>query len=303
MAPIAPHAVPAWNDVPSGRLSVLFRPVAAPLQGLVTAYNVYGLFGDRYRDGELFLPGWTTVRFNYHDGRWTGGYAGEPPRDLPAAVVFGPGTRRLDLHTPPEGISIGFSITPLGLRRLLGVRATDLAERIVDLTDLWPDAARLRATIGAAGSFAAACRLLDAELAGRLGPPDRDAAAIAALSALLIDHHSISVVDAARALGQPMSRLRRIAERHFGLPPKVLLRRSRFVKSLVAIYGRDMGTWAKRIDPSYHDQSHFIRDFRDLMGETPGQFLSRPRPMTDMSMKARQALLGAPLVTMHHEPV
>jgi AraC-like DNA-binding protein len=116
---------------------------------------------------------------------------------------------------------------------------------------------------------------------------------------LLPQHHDLSVTTIAERLHVSESKLRRVSLRHFGFPIKVLLRRSRFMKSLVSIYGQEPGNWAKLIDPSYHDQSHFIKDFRYFMGISPTEFFSRPSPMTQLSMRARKDLLGAAVAALH----
>lgn len=197
------------------------------------------------------------------------------------------------------GVSIGFGVNPIGVKRLLGLRADQICGQLTNMTEIWPDAERIHCEVGEITSSAEIATFLSRLLTERMGPPVEEENQIQALFQLLVSEHDIGVAEVADRLAMSEASLRRIALRHFGFPIKILLRRSRFMKSLVAIYGQEPGRWARLIDPSYHDQSHFIKECREFLNCTPSQFLSHERPMTQLSMAARQKMLGAPLYALH----
>ncbi|MBU7581219.1 MAG: AraC family transcriptional regulator [Porphyrobacter sp.] len=292
--------LPNWPDVPRDRLSVDFYPAAEPLKPYVTGYNLYGVFGPEAGKRELYFPGWTTIRFSFPQTPWRVRYGrGEPETVMPMAV-FGPSATDLETDSVLAGISVGFVVLPLGMARLLPVAAGHLAGRLTALETLWGDAEELMDRIAALPDAAAIPSLLDEILLARLGPPHRDEALVAALARLLVDQHDIDTDLICEALGCSPATLRRLSQRHFGFAPKLLLRRSRFLKSLFAIMGQEQGRWGQLIDPSYADQSHFIRECHEFLNCTPSEFLRRERPMTVLSMKRRAEVLGSPLVALHH---
>lgn len=293
---------PFVADVPRDCLSVGFRAPAPELRTLITGYNVYGIFDPNYTATEVYMPPHTGIRFNWTSSPWSGRYGRGPTQSFGSSVVLGPSVRNMSVHTPPDGISMGIGLTPLGLQRFLPCRADSITGKAVPLATFWSDADGFRRSLETLGSIDEVARFFDAQLLARLMPASSDAPVVAALSALMLDHHDLNVPVIAEHLGQSVSTLRRISLRHFGFPIKVLLRRSRFMKSLVAIYGQEPGNWARLIDPTYHDQSHFIKDFKYFMGVSPTGFLRQPSPMTMLSMQARRAVLGSPVAALHRTP-
>jgi AraC-like DNA-binding protein len=269
------------------------------LRTFVAGYNIYGCFGPLVSRSELYFPPWTTIRLNYSQDPWVvrEGQDG-PDQPVPSASVFGPSIRHLVFTGSPQGISIGFGINPVGLAALLGVRADAIGGRVLDLRSIWEDAGDLHRQVGGVETEQALVEILDTWLLARLKPVRSEAQTVVALTRLLAEQHGIQVETVSARLGISPASLRRIALRHFGFPIKILLRRSRFMKSIAAIFDREPGEWSTLIDTSYHDQSHFIKDCHEFLGCSPGEFLKHERPMTRLSMAARQKTLGAPFFAM-----
>lgn len=291
--------VPLLPDVPRDRLSVEFFRPADALLPFVSGYNIYGAFGPQVGQKEFLFPGWTTVRFSFVETPWIIRYGRGEETEVFPATILGASTTDIQSANMPAGISVGFGITPLGIARLLKVPADQLAGKQTALADIWSDAEQLRADIAKLPDCAAVAAYFDTLLLDRMSPPPRDEALVREIMALLVDQHNIDVIGAAKRLGISEVKLLRVCRRHFGFAPKTLLRRSRFVKSLLAIYGRESGDWSNLIDASYFDQSHFIKDSWDYLGCSPTDFLKHERPMTILSMKRRAEVLGAPMMSLH----
>jgi methylphosphotriester-DNA--protein-cysteine methyltransferase len=87
--------------------------------------------------------------------------------------------------------------------------------------------------------------------------------------------------------------LERLCRRYFGFSPQLLLRRQRFVRSLGRFMLESASSWSKALDPHYHDQAQFVRDFRYFMGMTPDRYAALPHPILKPIMFQRIADAGA----------
>lgn len=285
------------TDRPS-EFTIRYWTPDARLKGLVSGYHYYAINveGDE-RHADVFYPAWANIRLQVAGAPW-GVRIGERCFDpLPTAALFGP-TSHAGYCATEGGAIAGAGLTPLGLTRLTTVAADQLADRVVPLADAIGRAADIlladvtRSAVD--GRLDMIPRLLDTALVTLLGTPVADEARITALHRYLMDPSPIHVADAARALRLTPSTLNRLSRRSFGFTPKLLLRRARFLRSLIPLSEPSDAPWSARIALEYCDQSHFARDSRDFLGMPPGQFLRLPKPMNDASTRLRAQILGAP---------
>jgi AraC-like DNA-binding protein len=214
---------------------------------------------------------------------------------IPSMALFGP-TGRAGFATLTGGQLFGVGLTPVGWARLIGGDASRMTDRIVPLeTVLGADAAMLAARLGEVrDDFDAMVTVLETWLIGRLARSRPAPPELAEIMDLLNSPAIESVEAAAMRLDMPVWRLTRLCRRHFGFAPKRLMRRARFMRTMMVLREPSSLPWTARIEDSYHDQSHFIRECRDFLGMTPGQFLARHQPVADTSFAERSRTLGAP---------
>jgi len=93
--------------------------------------------------------------------------------------------------------------------------------------------------------------------------------------------------------------LERLCRRHFGFPPRLLLRRQRFMRSLVQYMLDPALHWIGAIDSHYHDQAQFVRDFHRFMGMSPSEYAATPKPILREVMRARQEFMGSAVQALH----
>lgn len=122
---------------------------------------------------------------------------------------------------------------------------------------------------------------------------------IMACHAALLNPEISSVSEMAEAAHLPSHTLERICRKHFGFPPRLLLRRQRFMRSLVQYMLDPSLHWIGAIDSSYHDQAQFVRDFHRFMGTSPSEYAARPKPVLEAVMKARQEFMGSAVQALH----
>ncbi|MFA9200862.1 MAG: helix-turn-helix domain-containing protein [Cypionkella sp.] len=276
------------------RMSI-WRP-SPDLAPLVSGYHLYAVDdnGGRANRG-AFEPAWASLRITISGGEdWrVRSISGQWQRPGPCAL-FGPSSRLLWSESS-AGILIGVGIRPRGWLRLFGRRARELADRIDPAPRLAHlDRGAIVARFRGLGSDDDVRERLEEVLRLALRPPPPDDAAIARIEAALTDPAIATVIDLSMRTGLSPRKLQRIADGAFGFPPKVLLRRARFLRSLHALRAARRGEAAAVIDPHYTDHSHFIRDSHGFLGMSPQAFLEIDMPLMRRSLELRREVLGAP---------
>ncbi|PZO77054.1 MAG: hypothetical protein DI640_01330 [Sphingomonas taxi] len=287
--------------MPAGMAIRYDRPAAA-LADYITGYHVYRSSDPPGGEGQVdwFLPATANVRIAIDAGPIAVSIGRRTYDPLPAASLFGPTSQALKATTH-GGVMIGFGISALGWGRLMRRPADDFRNRIVPLEDVLGRGFtnRLVAALQAATDDAAVAPILDALLTERLGPPHRDAALVRQLMEILASDGPADMTAAAARLAIPTHALRRLSVRHFGFPPKMLLMRARFLRSLVRLMSTGEAANYALIDGSYFDASHFLRDSGTFLGMTPRRFMALTKPFLEASLRARDAVLGSPTQVLH----
>ncbi|HEU0032138.1 MAG TPA: helix-turn-helix domain-containing protein [Kofleriaceae bacterium] len=190
-------------------------------------------------------------------------------RTLRGAIVSGCYARAFEIDTTAHAHIVGVHFKPGGAARLLGAPPGALANDHVALDALWGrDATELRERLIAAPR---PLELLEQALLARLRerPSARVAAAVAAL-----DHAEREVGNVARALGLSRRRFIEIFTEDVGMTPKRYAIVRRFQRALVAARRWPSTTWASiAVACGYYDQAHLCRDWSELTGVSPTEFV------------------------------
>jgi AraC-like DNA-binding protein len=200
------------------------------------------------------------------------------------------------------GRSWGIGLLPLGWATLVRTDAHEYADRFVDAMDD-PMFARFhplaQALAASTGGFAEELALIEEHMARIEWTMPRGADAIRTLNAALVDRELASVADLAARVGMNVRSLERLSRRAFGFPPKLLLRRQRFLRSLAQFMLDPSMNWLSTLDWQYHDQAHFVRDFRRFMGMSPSAYARLDKPLLLAAAQARMAIAGEALQVLH----
>jgi AraC-like DNA-binding protein len=159
-----------------------------------------------------------------------------------------------------------------GFVRAPGSETTD---RLLPLDDVWGAKGRqLAARIGEAKSEEQCIALLEAQLVDASEP-----GIVQKMSAYIVDRSGqVRVDDLAFDAAMSARHLRRLFLEQMGLTPKHFCRVIRFRHSLPRLRSSVRGDWTKvALDCGYYDQAHFINEFREFSGYTPGEFAALPR--------------------------
>jgi AraC-like DNA-binding protein len=265
------------------------------LAPFVTSFHSYHVRIDAgVAHEEVFLPALAAIRLQTYGDGW-GMQIGKVNFDpLPEIALFGP-TARSGRARVTSGQTLGIYLRPAGWARLIGKPAGALADQVCDLTNLWGDEARaMLASVAALDGFEDQIAALSAALrrqiaASRSLPVEAE---LAAIETLLMDPACDTVDQALERLNMPDWRFARLAKRHFGFTPKVLMRRARFMRTILKIREQGETPWSRLVDEAYVDQSHFIRDCHDFLAMTPVQFANRFQPIARAAFDAREEAMG-----------
>ena len=210
-------------------------------------------------------------------------------------IATGPSARAVRFTTGTTRMW-GIGLFPLGWAKFVAVPAADLANALVD-GNTHPAMASFKTL--AAGLHQAEpdqsgelARIIG-HFRARLAAPVVDEARIQAIHAALVDPDVITVAGLVARSGASPRTVERVCVRDFGFPPKLLLRRQRFMRSLSQFMLDPSLKWIGAIDSQYHDQAQFVRDFRQFMGMTPRQYGAMARPVLDVFVRERMRLAGS----------
>lgn len=240
-------------------------------------------------------PEWANLRVcrgDYPDSE----LPGQPHFGGVAANFTGPTSTTLRFTVGSARIwGVGF--LPLGWARFLNVQANRYADRIFAVdTEPFLESFRPLAcgVFGETADEAAELQRITDYFSRALdSSSEGDDPRIVAVHAALMDPDVSSVSEMAEAAHLPAHTLERICARHFGFTPRLLLRRQRFMRSLVQYMLDPSLHWIGAMDGHYHDQAQFVRDFHRFMGTSPTEYAASPKPVLEAVMRARQEFMGS----------
>ncbi len=204
-----------------------------------------------------------------------GATSGTARRSVGTAVIAGARPAHYLRERVTPTCSVGAVLRPGAARRLFGISAAELSARHTPLDETWGTAAAsMRDRLLEATRCADRLLLLEAMLTARVarlhGRESGVCRTIARMPALA------SVAEAARQGGLSHRAFIARFRDEVGLAPKRYLRIVRFQQALHAIRGGGtVSLAAHAAQAGYSDQAHLCRDFLELAGVTPREYLRR----------------------------
>ncbi len=219
----------------------------------------------------------------WHQDQWVAGSG---------ALLFGPNAQMLRIRVRGPIFVAGFAIRPSAWTALFTQAAASHVDMISPLADAWaPDlVAKLIKSLDAAkqdkdrvAALEAAVETQLASLKGKGVDP-----LIATFESIARRDSTTRVEEAARILGLSPRQLERRCLTSFGLSPKSVLQRCRFLDMAAAMRGIGNADQAELASLRYFDQSHLNREVRRYAGMTPGAFQKATMPLFTESLKLRE---------------
>ncbi|MEL6528806.1 MAG: helix-turn-helix domain-containing protein [Pseudomonadota bacterium] len=245
-------------------------------------------------------PEWANLRF-MEEG-WSRTAIGDGPlEEVPAFSVSGP-TSKAARFQNGTGRGWGIGLMPLGWACLFDVHASGYADKVTDgMRDpaFSAFAPLAKALAQSSGDFAEELALIEAHMEQLPFEPCAAFDTINAINTALVDPELATVAELADRVGMNIRSLERLSKRAFGFTPKLLLRRQRFFRSLAQFMLDPSLKWLSTLDYQYHDQAHFVRDFKRFMGMSPSAYAKIDKPFLMAAARARMEIAGEAVQGLH----
>jgi AraC-like DNA-binding protein len=207
-------------------------------------------------------------------------------------ILFGNNARCFNVRVRGPFVVVGTAIRPAGWPALTDRKASDYADGMYPGRATWgEDADALYHAVAAAGDAdESIVAVLEAFWRAQIARRGNKAAdpVMATFEAITNSDSTMRVADAAGHVGLSARALERRCCATFGLTPKAVLRRSRFLDMATAIRGMSDPGEDERAALRFSDQSHLNREFRYFVNMTPGAFEKTPTPLLNAVLKLRQ---------------
>ncbi len=207
------------------------------------------------------------------------------------ALYFGPQSKAMPVRVTGTFTSVGLAIRPGAGYVAIRQPACDFVDQIRECTELGLPADQLLDSFDPAAGPEAWLQVIEQGMrsyiaAYDLPPPDPVSSRFERLA---LTDPTINVAHFAEECGITLRSLERICLRDFGLSPKQVLRRSRALDMASHLRGVADEAEANELALRYYDQSHLIREFTQLFGMSPRQFVETPQPLMTLALESRQS--------------
>lgn len=206
-------------------------------------------------------------------------------------VFFGANSQPLKVRVKGGFAVTGFAIRPSGWHTLFTDSHHNVTDKMIPFQLLWGELAEeMFEAVAKADDDAGQVQAMEHIIRKRLAkfhPCEADAQ-MAQFEVIARTDSTIRIEEAASQVGLSARQLERRCLAAFGMTPKAILRRSRFLDSATALRGFSSPTEAELGALRYYDQSHMTREFRRYTGMTPKVFAEAVTPLQTAGLKLRE---------------
>ncbi|WP_322919255.1 helix-turn-helix domain-containing protein [Nocardioides renjunii] len=196
--------------------------------------------------------------------------------------VSGLHTRAAAVHHGVRQRGIQLALTPAGARALWGVPAAALAGQLAELPDVDPGFGDLPTQLGERTTWRARLDLLEGALLQALRRHERPAPRPEVARAMALLTRGTPVADTAAEVGYSRRRLSTLVRDELGVAPKVYQRLARFggahARMRDAALTGGVSVAAVAAASGYADQAHLAREWAELAGCSPTEWVRREFP-------------------------
>jgi len=164
---------------------------------------------------------------------------------------------------------------PGALRQLVGLSMAELTDQTLDAEAVFPDLRAVADQIAEAATAEAMIAAAETWLASRVAACRRDPDGVDWAASQLIQGASGSLDRLARRIDLGPRGLHRAFRDRLGVSPKLFARIARLDRLIRARNADPAADWLSlAVGAGYYDHQHMARDFRDLCGTGPSDFLA-----------------------------
>lgn len=205
-------------------------------------------------------------------------------------VLFGGNSRPFRVRVTGPFVVVGFAIRPSAWTSLFAQPAPLFADTMCNLSDAWgSEADTMLAAIRSAADDEAIVQAIENSIRRQLAVIDKPQtdAQIAQFEAIARTDSSRKIDSIGKELGLSVRQIERRCLQSYGISPKAVMRRSRFLDMATALRGFSTPSEEELAELRYFDQSHLNREFRHFAGMPPGAFSKAATPLFTAGLKLR----------------
>ncbi|PZQ58300.1 MAG: hypothetical protein DI544_14580 [Sphingomonas taxi] len=274
-------------------MDVAYHRPGPRLERYVTGYHSFAapIMPD-HRLHDAFFPSVATIRIALGNSPpWSLKIGSRVWDPVPAVALVGP-TSYAGYVSCSGGRLVGVGLLPYGWAQLFGGDVSRLSNRVIPLAELDPGAELLREAVEAEDDF---CPAFEAWLEARLQRRPPADPRINRLCTMLRDPATTRIEAVAEALDMSPRALAAMTRFNFGFTPKLLLRRTRFLRAVTTVLTDPEAGPSALEAAGYWDRSHFLRDSHLFLGCSVREFARRRGPHNQQAIRARVEALGTPV--------
>ncbi len=224
------------------------------------------------------------------NGGWEAEVAPGDWRSKGKVILFGGNLKPLRVRVKGPFRLVSFAVRPSAWRALFKQPAPDYIDTVIPLQNMWGDLAEdLAATVKEPSTdeiVIAAMETAVREQLKRIGRNKVDDK-VALFEEIARTNNNLKMEQAAAQVGLSVRQLERRCLTAYGISPKAVLRRSRFLDMAEGMRGLSTAAEATLALSRYFDQSHLNREFWRFYGMTPGKFARATTPLFNAELKQR----------------
>lgn len=196
----------------------------------------------------------------------------EPDR----TAIFGPGKEKYGHHLEGQGSVFGVKFKPGGFYPFVQESVSSMLDNPLSIRDVFDtDPRSLEAQVFSHSDDGWNISLVENMIRSKLPAQDDQVTLVNQIVDHVYGQPDITKVDAICEHFQMNIRtLQRLFDQYVGVSPKWVIKIARIQSAAETTDGNDTHNWAKlSMDLGYHDQSHFIKDFKSILGQTPEEYV------------------------------
>lgn len=224
-------------------------------------------------------------------GSWRAETADGPIEGDRCAMFFGPQTRRMPITVTGSFVSVGMALRPGTGHALRRMKTADFLDRAVPCEAMGLPGEAVLQMLEREREPETWLQILEdviRRIVAEAGAEPVDPIT-ARFETLAFADPGANIARFAAECGIDQRKLERIVRRDFGMAPKQMLRRARALDMASYLRGVADPAEAEELLLRYYDQSHLIREFTELFGMSPRQFVTTPQPILTLALESRQA--------------
>ncbi|TBL76036.1 helix-turn-helix domain-containing protein [Paenibacillus thalictri] len=192
--------------------------------------------------------------------------------------IYGAAKSKFSYFLQGKGLVFGVKFKPGGFYPFIKRPVSALTGNPLDVKSVFGvEAAALEQAILSLDEDTAMAHVMDELIRGKLPEPDPNIPLInEIIDGIQEDRDILKVDDVSERFHMNKRKLQRLFDQYVGLSPKWVIKLYRLQNAAEAVDTGPEPDWAKfSADLGYYDQSHFIKDFKAIVGATPEAYARR----------------------------